>query len=318
MTKKILFMGTPDFAVPILEALNDSTEYEIVGVVSQPDRPVGRKRVLTPPPIAAKASELNLTLFQPENINEEKEALKAIGADLIVTAAYGQLIHEDLLEAPEFGSINVHASLLPKYRGGAPIHRAVRNNEPETGVTIMYMVKKLDAGDMLAKAAIPITSEDDTGTMFDKLSLLGRDLLLQTLPELFAGEITATPQDESEATYSPNIARHEEQIDWSEEAARVDALIRALRPEPGAYTYLDGERLKIFQVEVLTEKTSKEPGTIIALYKKAMDVACGGGTVLRLKEVQPSGKKAMPIANFLNGAGKDLEVGDRFDSTITE
>lgn len=215
--KKIIFMGTPEFAVPILSNLAE--RYEVIAVVTQPDRPVGRKRILTPPPVKRKALELGIPIFQPEKLrsSEELEALIRLQADLLVTAAYGQILPEKLLNAQKFGAINVHASLLPAYRGGAPIHYAVMNGDKETGVTIMYMVKQLDAGDMIAQRSIPITDEDDTGSMFDKLSDVGAKLLMETLPDFFEGKITAVPQDEAKVTFARNISREQEKN-------RLDAL----------------------------------------------------------------------------------------------
>ncbi|WP_373780824.1 methionyl-tRNA formyltransferase, partial [Jeotgalibaca porci] len=195
--KKIIFMGTPEFSVPILQALFDS-EYEVIAVVTQPDRPVGRKRILTPPPVKELALKYTVPIFQPEKISgsEEMAALIALEADVIVTAAYGQFLPTKLLNAPKHRAINVHASLLPKYRGGAPVHYAIINGDKETGVSIMYMERKMDAGDVLSQKSIPITSSDDVQTMFDKLSTLGRDLLMETLPKLFTGDINPVPQDE--------------------------------------------------------------------------------------------------------------------------
>ncbi|WP_373748247.1 methionyl-tRNA formyltransferase, partial [Jeotgalibaca porci] len=208
--KKIIFMGTPEFSVPILQALFDS-EYEVIAVVTQPDRPVGRKRILTPPPVKELALKYTVPIFQPEKISgsEEMAALIALEADVIVTAAYGQFLPTKLLNAPKHRAINVHASLLPKYRGGAPVHYAIINGDKETGVSIMYMERKMDAGDVLSQRSIPITSSDDVQTMFNKLSTLGRDLLMETLPRLFTGDIHPVPQDESKVTFSPNISREE-------------------------------------------------------------------------------------------------------------
>lgn len=309
---KVIFMGTPEFSVPILQALIEDETIEVIGVVSQPDRKVGRKQILTPPPVKQLAIEHNLPVFQPEKLSgsEEMQALIEMDADLIVTAAYGQFVPTKLLNAPKHRSINVHASLLPKYRGAAPIHYAVLKGEEKTGVTIMYMEKVMDAGDIISQREIPITDEDDTGQLFEKLSLVGRDLLMDTLPSIFAGENESIKQDENQVTFSPMISREQEQIDWTNTAREIFNHIRALRPAPGAYTLLDGERFKIWDSVEVNEETSKTPGTIHAIDKNNLQVACGEGTVLSLKEVQPAGKKRLNVVNYL--AGTDLEVGDQF------
>lgn len=312
--KKVVFMGTPQFAVPSLQALIDHEKIDLEAVVTQPDRPVGRKRELKPSPIKELALAHDIPVLQPEKIagSEEMKEILEIEIDLIITAAYGQFLPEALLNHPKFRSINVHASLLPKYRGGAPIHYALLNGDSETGVTIMYMEKKMDAGDMLAQASIPIEADDDTGSLFEKLSYLGRDLLVDTLPELFAGEIKAVPQDESQVTYSPNISRDEEEINWSKSAQSIANLIRALRPAPGAYTYLDGDRFKIWQAEALEEKSAVDPGTIVELADDSMIVAAGDKSQLKLTQVQPAGKAKQAVKDYLNGAGRQLERGQKF------
>ena len=273
---------------------------------------MGRKQILTPPPVKQLAIEHNLPVFQPEKLSgsEEMQALIEMDADLIVTAAYGQFVPTKLLNAPKHRSINVHASLLPKYRGAAPIHYAVLKGEEKTGVTIMYMEKVMDAGDIISQREIPITDEDDTGQLFEKLSLVGRDLLMDTLPSIFAGENESIKQDENQVTFSPMISREQEQIYWTNTAREIFNHIRALRPAPGAYTLLDGERFKIWDSVEVNEETSKTPGTIHAIDKNNLQVACGEGTVLSLKEVQPAGKKRLNVVNYL--AGTDLEVGDQF------
>lgn len=312
--KKIVFMGTPEFSVPILKALKE--KYNIAAVVTQPDRPVGRKKVLTPTPIKKAALELGIPVLQPDKISgspEMQTIIEEIRPDLIVTAAFGQFLPTKLLEAPPFGAVNVHASLLPKYRGGAPIHYAVMNGDVETGVTIMYMEKKMDAGDIISQRAIPITEEDDTGTLFEKLSFVGRDLLLETLPSLFEGKIQPKKQEETEVTYSPNITREQEEIDWQKTAEEIEWKIRGLRPFPGAFTYMDGNRMKIWSGKALSEKSSEEAGTVIGWTEDEIMVACGDSTVLSLIEIQPAGKSRMKVKEFLLGAGKLLEKGKRFE-----
>lgn len=309
---KIVFMGTPAFSVPILESLV-AKGYDVQAVVTQPDRPVGRKKLLTPPPVKEAAVRLGLPVLQPEKItgSQEMEKIIELKPDLIVTAAFGQFLPDNLLEAPSLGAINVHASLLPKYRGGAPVHYAVMNGDERAGVTIMEMVSRMDAGDMLAQVDLPIEKTDDVGSMFDKLSFAGRDLLLETIPKLIANELKAIPQDENLVSYSPNISREEEEIDWQKTAVQVDCKIRGLRPWPVAYTMYHGIRWKLWDVEVSDEKTQEVPGTIVGINKKDFLVACGEGTVLKIKELQPAGKGKLKAVEFLNGIGRKLGVGDQ-------
>lgn len=311
--KKVIFMGTPAFSVPILQALIDEETIEIVGVVSQPDRKVGRKQIITPPPVKQLAMEHNLTMYQPEKLSgsDEMKEILELDIDLIITAAYGQYVPTKLLNAPTHRAINVHASLLPKYRGAAPIHYAVLNGDEKTGVTIMYMEKEMDAGNIISQREIAINDEDDTGNLFEKLSLVGRDLLMDTLPAIFAGENESIVQNEDEVTFSPMISKEQEKIDWTLTAREVFNHIRALRPAPGAYTILEDQRFKIWAADVMEDDTSAEPGTIIFADTKEMFVACGEGSVLSLIEVQPSGKKRMPVANFL--AGTQIEKATLFN-----
>ncbi|EOT39077.1 methionyl-tRNA formyltransferase [Enterococcus columbae] len=306
---KMVFMGTPDFSVPILEGLVEAG-YEIVAVVTQPDRPVGRKKVIQAPPVKQAALRLGLPVLQPEKISgsPEMQQLIDLQPDVIVTAAFGQFLPEKLLQAPQFGAINVHASLLPKYRGGAPVHYAIINGEKETGVTIMEMIKKMDAGGIYAQESLPITNQDDVGSMFTKLSLLGRKLLLATLPQILANDLKATPQDEALATFSPNITREQEQIDWQKSAQAIDCQIRGMHPWPVAYTTYQGQRWKIYRSQVVEETTQALPGTIIAKEKGKLWIACGEQTVLAIEELQPAGKSKQTIQAFLNGSGQQVQV----------
>lgn len=312
--KNIIFMGTPDFAAYILERLIDDTEYQISLVVTQPDRPVGRKQKMTPTPVKVVAQEHEIEVYQPEIINDGVaiEKITALNPDLILTVAYGQKIPESILNVPEYGAINVHPSLLPKYRGGAPIHYAVKNGDTETGVTIMYMVEELDAGDMISQTTFPIENDETTGELFEKLSIISADLLLETLPKLFDKSIEPVPQNEAEVVYAKTISKSNERIDWNQSAIDIHNHIRALNPEPGAYTLYEGARFKIYQTNLTEETTDSSPGEVVAIFKKQFQVACGDGTVLAIREVQPAGKKPMPAANFLNGGGSDLEVGYKF------
>ena len=302
--KKIVFMGTPKFAVPVLEMLIKNYGVELV--ITQPDKKVGRKKVLTPPPVKVVALENNIKVLQPEKISTDEETyntLKELNPDIIITAAYGQLVPEKILEIPEFKCINVHGSLLPKLRGGAPIQYSILEDHGKTGITIMYMVKKLDAGDMISKVEVDILDSDNYETLHDKLSIAGCELLNETLPKIFNGDISPEKQDDTEATFARNILREDEKINWNTSAREVFNKVRALDPTPGAFTYLEGNVLKIWSSEVIdisAEVNFDKVGTIIKQDKKYIYVLCGNGTVLKVKELQVSGKKRMPVVNFLS------------------
>ena len=309
---KIVFMGTPAFSVPILDGLVEQG-YEVQAVVTQPDRPVGRKKTITPPPVKVAALKHDIPVLQPEKISGSPEMaeIEKLQPDLIVTAAFGQFLPEKLLQIPRLGAINVHASLLPKYRGGAPVHYSIINGEEKTGVTIMEMIKKMDAGAIYAQAEVPITKSDDVGTMFEKLSLVGRDLLLQTLPQLIEGQLEKVPQDEEQVTFSPNITREQEEIDWHKTATEIDQQVRGMRPWPIAFTTFEGTRWKIWEVTPLDETTDEAPGTIIYRDKKQLWIACGQQTVLAIDVLQPAGKSKQMIQSFLNGVGQSATVGKK-------
>ncbi|MGG0657884.1 methionyl-tRNA formyltransferase [Rummeliibacillus pycnus] len=310
----IVFMGTPDFSVPILKMLHEEG-YDIKAVVTQPDRPVGRKRVLTPPPVKAAAVELGLPVIQPERLkgSDELQQIISLNPDLIVTAAFGQILPKELLDTPRLGCINVHASLLPAYRGGAPIHQSVIDGQKETGVTIMYMAEKLDAGDMIAQQALPIEEEDNTGLLFDKLSIIGRDLLKATLPSIIDGTNQRIPQDEAKVTFAHNISREQERIDWSKNNTDIYNQVRGLHPWPIAYTTQDGENVKIWWAKKSTATHNEKPGTVIGISKKFFTVATGEGQAIDILDLQPSGKKRMDAINYLNGVGSKLQIGDHFE-----
>lgn len=301
-------MGTPDFAATVLEGLLDDANYDVLAVVTQPDRAVGRKKEIKMTPVKEVALAHNLPVYQPAKMSgsDEMAELMTLGADGIVTAAFGQFLPTKLLDSVDF-AVNVHASLLPKYRGGAPIHYAIINGDKEAGVTIMEMVKKMDAGDMIAKASTPITDEDNVGTMFEKLAVIGRDLLLKTLPDYIAGNIKPEPQDGSKATFSPNITPEEERIDWNKSAREVFNHIRGLYPWPVAHTLLDGKRFKIYEASLA--EGQGQPGQIIEKGKETLVVATGDGAI-SLKTVQLAGKPRMSVVDFLNGVGRKLEVGE--------
>ncbi len=307
---KLIFMGTPDFSATVLEGLLNDGRYEIVAVVTQPDRAVGRKKVLRATPVKMVAQAHDLPIYQPEKLSGSPEmaALMALGADGIITAAFGQFLPGKLLDSVSF-ALNVHASLLPKHRGGAPIHYALIQGDKETGVTIMEMVRQMDAGDMVAKASTPITDDDTVGTLFDRLAVIGRDLLLEALPYYLAGKLTPSPQNEAEATFSPNIKPEEERIDWTQSNREIFNHVRGMNPWPVAHTLWQGERFKLY--EVLPVAGEGQPGQVIERSKKELVVATGSGALL-LKVVQPAGKPKMAIQDFLNGVGRNIEVGDSF------
>jgi methionyl-tRNA formyltransferase len=309
---KIVFMGTPDFSVQVLkQIINDG--YDVIGVVTQPDRPVGRKRVLTPPPVKVEALKHDIPVYQPEKIRQsvELEQILQLKPDLIVTAAFGQILPKVLLDAPKYGSINVHASLLPELRGGAPIHYAIMQGKEKTGVTIMYMVEKLDAGDMLTKVEVPITEEDNVGTMHEKLSKAGAALLSETIPLLLDGKLTPIPQNDEDATFAANIKREQEKIDWSNTGVEIYNHIRGLNPWPVSFTTLDGQIVKIWRAEKVPGITSAVPGTIVKVEAEGIIVSTGDSTAIRIKELQPSGKTKMTSEDFYRGAGSKLTTGSK-------
>lgn len=307
---KIVFMGTPDFSVPVLRRLIDDG-YNVIAVVTQPDRPVGRKRVLTPPPVKSEALKHDIPVYQPEKIRQQEELDKilALEPDLIVTAAFGQILPKQLLEAPKYGCINVHASLLPELRGGAPIHYAIIQGKEKTGISIMYMVEKLDAGDILTQIEVPVTDTDTVGTLHDKMSAAGADLLSETVPKLLKGELTPVPQNDEEATFAWNIKREQEKIDWTKPGEQIYNHIRGMNPWPVAYTTMNGAVLKIWGSEKSPHSGNQEPGTIVKLEEDGFIVAAGNETGIKITELQPSGKKKMNARQFLLGAGSSIEPG---------
>ena len=307
----IIFMGTPDFSATVLKGLLESKQYEILAVVTQPDRAVGRKKEIRMTPVKELALDYGLPIYQPEKLSKsaELDSLMNLNADGIVTAAFGQFLPSKLLDSVNF-AVNVHASLLPKYRGGAPIHYAIINGDKEAGVTIMEMVKEMDAGDMIARRAIPIEETDNVGTMFEKLALVGRDLLLESLPSYLAGDLKPVPQDKNQVTFSPNILPEKERIDWTKTNHQIFNQIRGMNPWPVAHTLLNGERFKIY--EATPVEGLGQAGEILVIGKKELIVATGEGA-LSLQTVQPAGKSKMTIIDFLNGLGRQLLVGDFFD-----
>ena len=306
----VIFMGTPEFSVPVLEGLIEAG-YEIRAVVTQPDKKVGRKQKIAKTPAKIAAEKHDLPVLQPVKLSGSEEMNKLIDmhADLIVTAAYGQFLPTKFLKSVNIAAVNVHGSLLPKYRGGAPIQYSLINGDKETGITIMEMVKKMDAGDIYAQEAIKIEPEDNAGTLFSKLSIHGRDLFLKTLPSIIDGSVKKTPQDPDKVVFSPNITKEQERLSIDMTAEQANNMIRALNPDPGAYLMINGQRFKVWKAEVASDSSSLEAGTVVA-NKGRFAISFADNTVLNLLEVQPSGKKRMNIKNFLNGQGSRFVTGE--------
>lgn len=300
---KVVFMGTPEFAVPILKLLID--EYDVVGVVTQPDRMVGRKRIITPPPVKELAIEHNIKVFQPLKIKENYQEILALSPDLIVTCAYGQILPEEILQFPKYGCINVHASLLPKLRGGAPIHHAIIDGYKETGITIMYMSKKMDQGDILTQVKTPILDDDTLGSLQYKLSEMAKDLLKSTIPLLIEDKIIPLKQNEEEATYGYNISREEERIDFTKSIEEVDRQVRGLNPVPGAYTTLNGKILKIYDVRFGDRYyPNTEDGTIVDFHHDGFSVVVVRNELV-ITDMALEGKRRCAAKDFLNGVKKE-------------
>lgn len=301
-------MGTPDFSVPILQKLISSA-YEVVLIVTQPDRPKGRRRTLTPSPVKNEAEKHQIPVFQPDKLSENYEEILTYEPDLIVTAAYGQLLPKQLLDYPPFGCINVHASLLPKLRGGAPIHYAILQGHSKTGITIMYMAEKLDAGDILTQQEIPIQVEDHVGTLHDKLSQIGADLLLTTLPDLFANNITPQQQNDEDVTFAPNITREQEKIDWSHDSYEIYNHVRGLHPWPVAYTTYEQTQMKIWWTQMDEQHYEGVPGEIVNIADDYFTVVCGNNKGIRVMNIQPAGSRKMSVAEYLRGSKDRIILG---------
>ncbi|MBS5426709.1 methionyl-tRNA formyltransferase [Phascolarctobacterium sp. Marseille-Q4147] len=307
---RIVFMGTPDFAVGSLQALCESGKHEILAVVTQPDRPKGRGNKLLQTPVKEYALEQGLTVYQPQKVKtpEFVELLHELQPELIVVAAFGQFLSKEILELPKYGCINVHASLLPKYRGAAPIQYAIIKGEKESGVTIMQMDIGMDTGAMLDKVVVPIAENTTMGELHDALREQGAALLLEVIDKIAAGTAVAEPQDDAQATYATLLDRSMEHIDWSKTAQEVHNLIRGFNPAPSTFTKLpNGKSLKIWGSKMTDKSSAAAAGTVIETGKHSFFVACGEG-VLEITEVQPESKKRMPAQVFLNGRG--VQEGD--------
>lgn len=303
-------MGTPDFSVPVLQKVL-AEGYNIIAVVTQPDRPVGRKRIMTPPPVKVEAEKHGIPVYQPEKIRnpEELQPILDLEPDLIITAAFGQILPKKLLEAPTFGCINVHASLLPELRGGAPIHYAIIQGKKKTGITIMYMAEKLDAGDILTQVEVEIDHNDTVGSLHDKLSEAGSNLLSETLPRILNKELKSIPQDDALATFAANIKREQERINWNKSAKEIYNHIRGMNPWPVAYTTFDGSVIKIWESKQLDKSSGANPGTIIEVDNEGLTVATGDNGAIKIIALQPSGKKRMDAGQYLRGAGAHIQPG---------
>lgn len=307
MGMKILFMGTPDIAVPTLKALIQS-KHNVVGVVTQPDKPKGRGKAIGCSPVKETALQYDLPIYQPVKVREESfvETIKEIAPDVIIVIAFGQIIPKSILDLPKYGCINIHASLLPKYRGAAPIQWAIIEGETKTGLTTMYMEEGLDTGDMLLKEEVDIAGDETGGSLHDKLAQLGGSLILKTLDAVENGTMVRIKQDDSQSTYVSMLDKKMGYIDFSKSAEEIERLIRGLNPWPSAYTCLDGKALKIWKADVLKEERAGETGEIVEVRKDAVLIKTGMGT-LALKEVQLEGKKRMETEAFLRGY--DIHVG---------
>ena len=295
---KIVFMGTPDFSVGPLVKLNEA--YDVIGVVTQPDKEVGRKKEIKFSPVKKYAIENNIKIFQPEKIRTDYKDILDLNPDIIITCAYGQIIPKEILDYPKYGCVNIHASLLPKLRGGAPIHKAIINGYDKTGVTIMYMDEKMDSGDIIYQEEIPILDTDDAGTLFDKLSILGSNMIIKVLPSIIDGTNDRIKQNEEEVTYAYNITREEEHIDFNKTTREVFNQIRGLNPWPVGYATLDDKKVKIFSSNLGNSTKEGKFGEIINIYNDSLGIKTKDGEIL-IKEIQLEGKKRVFVKDYLNG-----------------
>ena len=311
---KIIFAGTPDFASSALLALIES-EHEVVAVYTQPDRPAGRGRKLRASPVKAVALKHDIPVLQPEKLRdtETHDVLRAFNADVIIVAAYGLILPQIVLDIPRLGCLNIHASLLPRWRGAAPIQRAIAAGDKESGITIMQMNAGLDTGDILLLSSCPINDSDSGGDLHDRLAEMGAKAILEVLKDLDGDKIKPIKQDDALAIYAHKLDKNEAIINWQDSAENIERLIRAFNPWPVAFTYINDKTLRIWQAQALPDNSELEAGTIISTNKKGIDISCGEGT-LRLLKLQPSGSKAMDVASFMNGHAKQLPVGSQLKS----
>ncbi|MEX5385485.1 methionyl-tRNA formyltransferase [Cronobacter muytjensii] len=297
---RIIFAGTPDFAARHLEALLSSS-HEIVGVFTQPDRPAGRGKKLMAGPVKVLAEENGLPVFQPKSLRpvENQELVAALNADVMVVVAYGLILPEAVLAMPRLGCINVHGSLLPRWRGAAPIQRSLWAGDTHTGVTIMQMDKGLDTGDMLRKLTCPITAEDTSASLYDKLAQLGPQGLLATLSDLASGAVVPEKQDDAKATYAEKLSKEEARLDWMLSAVQLERCIRAFNPWPVSYFMIDDQPVKVWKASVLDQQSKAAPGTVLEAGKQGIQIATADG-ILNLEDLQPAGKKPMSAQDLLN------------------
>lgn len=308
---RIIFFGTPDFACAMLQALLDR-KYNVVAVVAQPDKPVGRKHRIEPVPVHALADRYGLPVLQPVKLRDSVDEVLAYEPDLIVTCAYGQIVPDAILEAPSLGALNIHPSLLPKYRGGAPMHYALLNGDSETGVCLMEMVHQMDAGDVFARVTVPVGEDETLSELSEKLKEASVKLLEENLPKYLRGELKREKQDEAGVVIARNISRQQEQVIFHEES--ISALynhVRALIDDPCSYGVIEGKRMRFFAARKVEKEHDHEPGTILGFADHAMEIACTGG-VLRVLELQPEGKKRMSADAYANGAGRGM-IGKVFE-----
>lgn len=306
---KVIFMGTPDFCVPILKALSEKCN--VIAVVTQPDKEVGRKKEISYSPIKKTAIDLGIKVLQPVKIKEEYKEIIDLNPDIIITCAYGQIVPEVILNYPKYGCINVHASLLPKLRGGAPIHKAIIYGYDVTGITIMYMDKGMDTGDMISKKEVKIEDNDTAETLHDKLQKISVTLLLETLPKIISGTNKREKQDDNRATYAYNISRQEEHVDFNRTSREVFNQIRGLNSWPGAYAVLDDKNIKLWLSKISENHYDAKPGTIVNLNKNGMEIVTKDGSVL-ITELQLPGKRKTNIKDFINGVKKEDYLDKRF------
>ena len=307
MDIKVVFMGTPDFSVPVLEGLIEN--YHVVGVVSQPDRKVGRRQEVVYSPIKELALKHDILVFQPEKIKTDYEDILALEPDIIITCAYGQIIPKEVLNYPKYGCINVHASLLPKLRGGAPIHHAIIDGYDRTGITIMYMDEAMDSGDIISQREVVIDKEDTMESLHDKLRIVGKELLLSTLPSILDGTNQRIKQDTSEVTYAYNIKREEEYLDFSKSSLELYNQIRGLCPFPGSSCVIGEKEFKVYFARIEKIDTSdKKPGEVLHIYKDGIGIATSDYELVLL-DIKPFGKRRMLASSFVNGINKNDYIG---------
>lgn len=308
---RTVFMGTPDFAVPILESLIEAVN--VVLVVSQPDKPVGRKKIVTPSPVKKLALEKGIEVVTPEKIRTDYQAVVDAKPDIIVTCAYGQIIPREILELPRLGPINVHASLLPKLRGGAPIHRAIMEGYDKTGITIMYMDEHMDSGDIISQREVPITNEDTLDTLSAKLMSLGSELLIETLPKIVEGTNERIKQNEEEVSFGYIIKKEDELLDFKKSTKEVYDKIRALNSTPGAYFILQGKKIKVYESRIGSKKGT--PEYVTDIYKDGLGIGTSDGEII-ITKIKPEGKNMVKVKDYLNGIKKENLLGVKVNDTL--